>query len=497
MREPITTLDGYSSGLAQGPPARREQLALVVLWSASEPERVGEVAFFAEGRPAVLGRGSPRAEQDAPARAIFHRQRAGLLERTPPLVGSRISRDQLEIHVDGDTLRVRRVGRCPVLVRGETLDACPLRPGDTMVLRDELVLLCTLRSRTPVPLASFPAASLGPFGSPDAFGILGESPAAHRLRESIAWNAQAGEHVLLVGPSGSGKELAARAIHALSNRASGAFVARNAATIPSGLVDAELFGSLRNYPNAGLPERPGLIGQAHGGTLFLDEIAELPEGVQAHLLRVLDGEGEYHRLGESVARRADVRLVGATNRPAESLKHDLAARIPLRIDLPGLDARKEDVPLLAAHLARAARGKSPALTARFFDSKGNPRFAPRLIEHLVAHRFTTHVRELGALLWRAMAASEGEVIDWVEGAEGNVSGDDRPREGGAARAGAAASAPPTAAREPTLAEIREAWAANAGNVSGVARALGLSSRFALYRRMRKLGIALDGWRTDA
>ncbi len=135
-----------------------------------------------------------------------------------------------------------------------------------------------------------------------------------QMRERIAFAANAGKHVLLHGESGTGKELAARALHALSSRAGKPFVSRNAATLPSGLIDAELFGSARNYPNAGMPERAGLVGQADGGTLFLDEIAEIPAEQQAHLLRVLDADGEYQRLGEATTRRSDLVLVGATNR---------------------------------------------------------------------------------------------------------------------------------------------------------------------------------------
>src|SRR5690348_15490748 len=127
-------------------------------------------------------------------------------------------------------------------------------------------------------------------------------------------------HVLLTGASGTGKELAARAIHALSKRSGQRLVARNAATLPESLIDAELFGNAKNYPNPGMAERAGLVGQADGSTLFLDEIAELPSSSQAHLLRVLD-DGEYHRLGDGLARRSDFRLVAATNRDVSSLKH--------------------------------------------------------------------------------------------------------------------------------------------------------------------------------
>src|SRR5581483_3361135 len=139
----------------------------------------------------------------------------------------------------------------------------------------------------------------------------------------------------------------ARAVHDSSTRADKPLVARNAATFPEGLVDAELFGHARNYPNAGMPERPGILGQAAGGTVFLDEISELPVALQTHLLRVLD-RGEYQRLGDSASRVADVRFIAATNRP-EGLRPDLAARFKLRIPLPTLAQRAEDIPLIAAN----------------------------------------------------------------------------------------------------------------------------------------------------
>src|SRR6185436_8690780 len=121
-----------------------------------------------------------------------------------------------------------------------------------------------------------------PFGTADPHGMVGESPVAWEFRRQIAFVAPRPDHVLIVGESGTGKELAARAVHALSPRNASAFVARNAATFPEGLVDAELFGHAKNYPNAGMPERPGLIAGAASATLFLDEIAELSPTLQTH-----------------------------------------------------------------------------------------------------------------------------------------------------------------------------------------------------------------------
>src|SRR5262249_44059454 len=175
----------------------------------------------------------------------------------------------------------------------------------------------------------------------------------------------------------------------------------------------ELFGNLKNYPNPGMPERPGLVGEAHGSTLFLDEFAELPPSLQAHLLRVMDG-GEYQRLGEATVRRTDVRIVAATNRPASDVKHDILARFKVRIAVPDLNARREDIPLLAAHLLRQHAAEGPGTFRRFFpgeDLRAAPLVSPVLMEALVQHEYTTHVRELDAFLVRAALEGRGRYLE--------------------------------------------------------------------------------------
>jgi DNA-binding NtrC family response regulator len=264
-------------------------------------------------------------------------------------------------------------------------------------------------------------------------------------------------------------------------------VARSAATIPASLIDAELFGNVKGYPNPGMPERPGLIGAAEGGTLFLDELGELPASLQANLLRVLDSGGEYHRLGASTARRADIRLVGATNRDPATLKHDLAARLPLCITLPGLTQRREDIPLLVRHILRRAAAKSPDVVGRFVapsqDGSGEPQIRPELVDHLLKWAYTTNIRELEALLWRCMAASSGDAVEWATDLARStpVKTQDEAARG------------PTAPEEDTSVElsaeqIQASLAAHGGNISRAAHTLGLSSRYALYRLLKKHGI---------
>ncbi len=388
--------------------------ALVLLWSRDEPARAGELLFVQDGAPAsTFGRGSSRG----PRALGLVRQRPGGARETGPLTCPRISREQLALAVQPTgAIEVTNLGRCPLVARGREVTRAELLPGDVVELRNELVFLCVRR-----PLALAPAGLTGrehTFGEPDAFGLVGESPALWDLRAAAGALARRPVHVLVLGPSGSGKELVAHAIHAQSPRAGRPFVARNAATIPESLVDAELFGHARGFPNAGTPERPGLVGEADGGTLFLDEVAELPPASQAHLLRVLDG-GEYHRLGEPRARRADLRLVAATNRPEEALKHDVLARFKGRLVVPGLDARREDIPLLAVHLLRRQAASDPTLLARFFpgsDPLAAPRISPDLMTALVLHPYRANVRELDTLLLCASIESRGKYLELTPGA---------------------------------------------------------------------------------
>jgi DNA-binding NtrC family response regulator len=519
-----STLDVPDSRPGAEDAAGGDVLSLVIAWAGAEPERVGEAAIFApDGAPRILGRGSPVAmgPQAAPnpgllrspssgptgGRVAFVRQRPAVSEPTSPLSSRGLSREQLRVIAADDRLVVENVGRCPMTFNGDAVQRCTMRPGDTLLFKSQLLLVCARRPREMRLLRDFPASSVGPFGEPDALGIVGESPAIWRLRDRIAWNAKAGRHVLLLGESGTGKELAARALHALSPRAGKPFVARNAATIPAGLLEAELFGNVKGYPNPGMPERPGLVGEADGGTLFLDEIGELPPSLHAGLLRVLDGGGEYHRLGGSTTRRADIRLVAATNRDPGALKHDLLARLTLRLTMPSLAERREDIPLLARHLLRAAFARSPELTRHFVSAGGGPpepRVGAELIEHLLHHRYETHVRELDAKLWRAMSASSGDTIRYTHESIQQALDASPPGSPAAPPAAApepvsddstdAGATPPY--EEPSAERIRACLTEHGGNVSRAARALELPSRYVLYRLLRKHGIEVDGVRGD-
>ncbi len=388
-------------------------LGLSVVWSRHDPSQIGELLWIPleGGKGWVFGRGSGNGSVLRITLQRWHPSSGGAarLVECP-----RISRDQLRLSAGGNgSLVVENLGSCPLVHRGQEIRRVELAVGETISLRNELLLLCV---RRPQRLrGSLAALSLPPhnFGRADALGLVGESAVMWQLRERLVAASAQPFHVLVVGASGSGKELIARAIHELSSRRGHALVSRSAATIPAGLVDAELFGNARGYPQGGMAERPGLIGAAHESSLFLDEIGELPHALQAHLLRVLD-DGEYQRLGDSKLRKANIRLIAATNRSPSELKHDLVARFALQIEAPDLNARREDIPLLIAHLLRRQALHDRSVSERFFSSEdpdAMPRISPRFVERLVQHQYTTNIRELAGLLATATLESSGAYVD--------------------------------------------------------------------------------------
>jgi two-component system, NtrC family, response regulator HydG len=305
-------------------------------------------------------------------RVEFWRQRPGRNEYVGQIEAARISRDQLLLTGAQGQLAVRNVGRLPLYVNDRPADHATLEEGDVLEIDREILLLVVRRPATLAPIG----APLHSFGGPDEDGIVGESPAIWALRRRVTFCAAASDHLLICGASG--KESVAQGLH----RRAGLkrpMVSRNASTLPESLLDAELYGNLRDYPNPGMPERRGLIGEADGSTLFLDEIGEIPHEAQAHLLRVLD-TGEYQRLGETRMRTAHFRLIGATNRSPETPKHDFAARLTMRIDVPGLEQRREDIPFLVRHVLGKIVSENPGLFRA-----GTPEPHRRLVGALVRY----------------------------------------------------------------------------------------------------------------
>jgi DNA-binding NtrC family response regulator len=188
---------------------------------------------------------------------------------------------------------------------------------------------------------------------------------------------------------------------------------------------------------------------------------------------VLDA-GEYQRLGEARPRTSDFRFVAATNRGVESLKADLAARLTLAIHVPGLGERREDIPLLARHIVKRIAKADGEIAQRFLrGAHGEPCFSPELISALTRHEYSTHVRELQGLLWRSLQASPHAVLECTSEVKSLL------------RLPQAARAPQNVSSE----ELRAALARHGGVKEHAWRELGLSSRYALLRLMRKLGEA--------
>jgi DNA-binding NtrC family response regulator len=452
-----------------------EAPALVIAF-ARDADRIGETLVVPEG-DSILGRGDSKEDDGAP-RLRPIRQRPGSNEPRPVLADRFLSRIQLRIQRTGKTISVENVGRGDLLDNSQrTTTKVQLSIGDSFAIGDRFVLLCVSRPPRMRRLRDLDAGSLPEFGEPDEGGAVGESVTAWGLRDAIAFLAGRSAHVLLLGPSGSGKEIAAQAIHRQSIRKTRALVARNAATIPTTLVEAELFGHAANYPNAGMPERPGLVGEATGSTLFLDEIGELSEALQTKLLRLLDAPGEYQRLGDSRRRVSDVRFIGATNRDVDALRADVAARLKLRLRLVGLNERRDDILLIARHVLRTIAAKDDVIATRFFDRTSNGRAEPRiscaLALRLVAHDYTTHVRELEALLWTSISQSTGDTLELTEDLKASMD----------------TSAPSTRATSEVTAEmIRAALERSGGSKEDAWRELGLANRHVLKRLIKKYGL---------
>ncbi len=310
-------------------------------------------------------------------------------------------------------------------------------------------------------------------------GVLGQS---ERFREIFAFIGRAAPtdaSVLILGESGTGKELVARAIHRESPRADRAFVVVNCAALPETLAEAELFGHAKGAFTGAEQARPGYFAAAHGGTIFLDEVGELPEAVQAKLLRVLEA-GEVAPVGEAATRRVDVRVVAATNRDlraaaeAGDFRQDLSYRLNvLAVTLPPLRERGEDVRLLLEHFLEyyAARVGRPKL-----------RFSEEALARCLAYSWPGNVRELRNMVERVAILAEGEEVKLRELPE-EIRGP-RPAPAGPAAQGAA---PFRSLGDVEKAHILRVLDAAGGNKTRAAEILGID-RSTLYARLRQYGV---------
>jgi len=240
-------------------------------------------------------------------------------------------------------------------------------------------------------------------GSEEALpGMIGDSEAMREVYRMVRLVARRNTTVLITGPTGSGKELVARAIHQLSGRALKAFAVLNCAALPDGLIESELFGYSRGAFTGAVQNYRGRLLSAQGGTLFLDEIGELPLGAQSKLLRFLE-QKEIQRLGSAETTKVDVRVVAATNRDLERsvtegrFRDDLYFRLSaFPIAVPALADRRMDVVNMARHFLKSGA-----------DDTGT-RLSEQAAEVLVAHSWPGNVRELQQVLERAVILADGE-----------------------------------------------------------------------------------------
>jgi transcriptional regulator with GAF, ATPase, and Fis domain len=243
-----------------------------------------------------------------------------------------------------------------------------------------------------------------------AFGeILGRSSALARALRQVELVASTDANVLILGESGAGKELVARAIHQRSSRARRPLVKVNCGSIPRELFESEFFGHKKGAFTGAIQDRVGRFQLADGGTLFLDEVGEIPLELQSKLLRVLQ-EGEFERVGEDVTRRVNVRVIAATNRDLRKevaegrFRLDLYYRLGVfPMEVPPLRERREDISLLAAHFVRQA-------CARFHVAE--PRLPQRELERAQAYAWPGNVRELQNVVERAVILARGGVLSF-------------------------------------------------------------------------------------
>ena len=308
--------------------------------------------------------------------------------------------------------------------------------------------------------------------APTAFaGMIARSSAMGRLFQLVQ-NLQASDAtILLTGESGTGKEVLAHAIHANSSRKSGHFVATNCAALPSELLESELFGHVRGAFTGAVRDRIGRVEAAAGGTLFLDEIGDVPLLLQVKLLRFLQ-EKTFERVGDSYTRKADVRIIAATNidlRKAIAegrFREDLYYRLRVvPIEIPPLRSRREDIEPLARYLlARVAARHGREL-----------RFSADTIRVLLRYPWPGNVRELENAIEYAVAVGRGQTIQ----------PEDLPLEISEPSAIPVGIAPSAPANVETL---RAALEKNHWRRDETARALGMS-RTTLWRKMREAGLA--------
>jgi transcriptional regulator with PAS, ATPase and Fis domain len=348
--------------------------------------------------------------------------------------------------------------------RTVSITAAPFVPDESGICDPRVKFIIVLRPAEEDPLS-------GTAGPTVFFGMVARSASMARIF-SLVQNLEASNAtILLTGESGTGKEVLARAVHANSSRRRGRFVAVNCAALPGELLEAELFGHVRGAFTGAVRDRVGRFELASGGTLFLDEVGDVPLHLQAKLLRVLQ-ERTFERVGESVSRSTDARIIAATNvdlRRANAegrFREDLYYRLRVvPIDIPPLRTRREDIePLAHSLLARVAARHGREL-----------RYSPDAIRAMLRYPWPGNVREMENAIEYAVAVVKGQTIH----------ADDLPVEIVEATEPQIARASVRGGEE--IRSIRTALELHHWNREETALALGMS-RTTLWRKMRELGL---------
>jgi two-component system nitrogen regulation response regulator NtrX len=323
------------------------------------------------------------------------------------------------------------------------------------------------------------------------YELVGQSPGLERVVDAVRRAAPTSATVLLLGESGVGKELVARAIHRNSQRSRERFVQVNCAAIPEDLIESELFGHEKGSFTGATERQIGKFEQADRGTIFLDEIGDMSPKTQAKVLRVLQ-EGEVERIGSARTLKVDVRVIAATNKDLESeiakgtFREDLYFRLSvIPIQVPPLRDRREDIPLLVRHF-----------TERFGrENNFRPkRFSPRAMLLLQQHRWKGNVRELRNTVERLMIMTPGDVVE-----EADLRGILKVEAPDAAPADVPAAGATVGPRPATLREFKETseraflvdkLKENAWNISRTAEVIG-TPRSNLYKKLEQYGISQE------
>ncbi len=339
------------------------------------------------------------------------------------------------------------------------------------VLRTQVELAQALRRGQRLEAENIALRDSGANGSPR---IIAESPAMKNVLNLVQRIGPADANVLITGENGTGKEVIARALHAISARSSKPLVSLNAGALAEGVFESELFGHVRGAFTDAKADRAGRFELADGGTLFLDEIANVPLYLQPKLLRVLE-TGEFERVGSSKSQKVDVRVLSATNADLDTevsqgrFRQDLLFRLnTVEVHLPPLGKRREDILPLAEHFLRQHREHYRRLIEGF---------SPEAVDALRQHSWPGNVRELDHVVERAVLMASGNTISAFDLALRSA-GD----------ASVSARLEELSLEEVERLLISKALSRFDGNANRAAEALGLS-RSALYRRLQKYGLS--------